>query len=479
MTGKHPVEFDKYFNVVAGELRDSKTKSHGIDPSTKSELWPVPVATDKDVEDAVAAANKAFVTWSETPFEERHKMIKEYQRAYELYLDEFTDVLMKEAGKPRVTASGESEDALNQFEHNLKLKLPEEVLDEPDRIITTRHVPLGVVAAICPWNFPIVLSLGKILPAILAGCCIIIKPSPFTPYTALKLAEIAQQIFPPGVVQALGGDDALGPTLVAHPKIQKVTFTGSTATGKRIFAASAPTMKRVVLELGGNDATIIFPDVNVGEVAPQVALGALFHTGQVCVAVKRIYVHEDVYDQFLEAIVQAVGKMSMDGDEVEAPWTLGPIQNMMQYEKLKELLKEIEAKGLKLALGSGAVEESEGYFIKPVVVDNPPEDSRIVTEEQFGPILPILKWKNVEDVINRANNTKMGLAACVWSADTAAAEKVGRKLQAGSVFINATALTTPKAMLSGHKESGLGGEWGSTGLLSYCNVQVMHEFKLV
>lgn len=249
MIAKLENKFTEFFNVVDGQLRDSKVKTHGIDPCTESELWPVPVATNKDVEDAVAAANKSFITWSQTAFEDRLKLIEEYQSIYEAHLDDFTEVLMKETGKPRITARAEVEDALNQFEHNLRLKLPEELLDEPDRIITTRYVSLGVVVAICPWNFPIVLSIGKILPAILAGCCIIVKPSPFTPYTALKLAELAQQIFPPGVIQALGGDDALGPSLVAHPKIQKVTFTGSTATGKRILAASAPTLKRVVLEL--------------------------------------------------------------------------------------------------------------------------------------------------------------------------------------------------------------------------------------
>jgi acyl-CoA reductase-like NAD-dependent aldehyde dehydrogenase len=180
--------------------------------------------------------------------------------------------------------------------HHLGLKIPEEVVEDEQKVITTRYVPLGTVGAICPWNFPLILSVGKVAPALLTGNCVIVKPSPFTPYTALKFVELCQQIFPPGVVQAVGGNNELGAWMCKHPGIQKISFTGSIPTGKKVMEASASTLKRVTLELGGNDASIILPDVDIDKVAPEVAMGAFQNTGQVCVATKRIYIHKDIYE---------------------------------------------------------------------------------------------------------------------------------------------------------------------------------------
>lgn len=243
------IDFESFFNIIDGNARNSATKTHGIDPSSERNLWEVPVATKQDIEDAVTSANKAFPSWSRTPFEQRVELVKKFKNTYRSYINEFVELLMKENGKPRALATGEVQEVLAHFDHNLQLQLSHEKQEDEERIITTRYVPIGVVAAICPWNFPIVLSVGKMLPALLAGCCVIIKPSPFTPYTVLKVVELAQHIFPAGVVQALGGDDSIGPALVSHPKIHKISFTGSIATGKKIMASAAGTLKRVTLEL--------------------------------------------------------------------------------------------------------------------------------------------------------------------------------------------------------------------------------------
>lgn len=299
-------------------------------------------------------------------------------------------------------------------------------------------------------NFPLILSFGKIIPAILTGNCIIVKPSPFTPYTSLKAIEIGQQVLPPGVLQVLGGDDKLGPMFTSHPGIAKISFTGSIATGKKIMAACANTLKRVTLELGGNDASIILPDVDIAKVAPQVVMGAFQNSGQVCVATKRIFIHESIYSEFLAAMVSYVKESVKTGDP-DSGSLLGPVQNAMQYERVKGFFEDTKAKGYKVAVGSDSVAKSGGYFVQPTIIDNPPSDSRIIQEEPFGPIVPTQPWSDEEEVIDRANNTTTGLGACVWGKDVAHAEKIAKRLEAGSVFVNSFEKPTPQAVFGGHK----------------------------
>ncbi|KAI9869177.1 MAG: hypothetical protein M1830_005466 [Pleopsidium flavum] len=470
------VEFDSFSNIIDGQPRGGKAKYNGINPATKEKLWDVPVATQQDVDDAVSAAQNAFPSWSKTPFEQRAKMLTQFGDAYASYEKEFTDLMVAETGKPRYFANGEFKGGKKFFLHHAELKLPEERVEDDEKVITTRYVPLGVAAAICPWNFPLVLSIGKIAPALLTGNCIIVKPSPFTPYTVLKVVEIGQQIFPPGVLQVLGGDDKLGPWLVSHPNIQKISFTGSIATGKKIMESAAKTLKRVTLELGGNDASIVLPDVDIEKTAPEVAMGAFFNSGQVCVASKRIYIHQDIYEPFLKAMVNFTKSLKV-GQGNEDGVLVGPIQNEMQYEKVQQFFQDSKKNGYKFAVGTDEVDKSKGYFIQPTIIDNPPNDSRIITEEPFGPIVPCQPYTDEDEVIRRANNTNAGLGACVWGKDVARAERVGRQLEAGSVFINSWEKPTPQAIFGGHKESGIGGEWGTLGLLSFCNAQAMHVYK--
>jgi len=213
------------------------------------------------------------------------------------------------------------------FDHHLNLDIPEERSEDDEKVMLTRYTPLGVVGAICPWNFPIILSLGKVIPALLTGNTIIVKPSPYTPYTTLKIVELAQEILAPGILQAVGGDDKLGPMLTTHAGIAKISFTGSIATGKKVMAAAAGTLKRVTLELGGNDASIVLPDVDIKKIAPELVMGAFQNSGQVCVATKRIYIHEDIYEEMLKEMV-AFTKSIKTGDPSSGA-LLGPIQNKM------------------------------------------------------------------------------------------------------------------------------------------------------
>lgn len=471
------IDFTSFTNIVNGEPRNSKTKYHGIDPTTKQPLWDVPVATDEDIEDAVEAANKAYESWRLTTWEQRTEKIAQFKELLEAYQAEMTALLLKETGKPKVFGSGEIASGPIWCDWHIKMKEPTiPNFEDDNKVVVNKYAPLGVAAAICPWNFPFLLSLAKILPAVQMGNAIIVKPSPFTPYTALKLVEIAQQAFPPGLVQVLGGDDKLGPKLVDHPDIQKISFTGSIATGKKVMQAAAKTVKRVTLEMGGNDPCIVLPDADIAKVAPKVALGAFFNSGQVCIDSKRIYIHESIYKPFVEALV-GVAKTLKVGDSNEEGVMLGPIQNEMQYEKVKGFFADTKEKGYKFALGADTPEASKGYFIQPTIIDNPPDDAYIVTDEPFGPIVPCQSYSDIDEVIKRANNSKAGLGASVFGTDVAQAQAVAERIDSGSVWVNSYAQAVPQGQFGGFKESGLGTEFGNLGILAYANVKAIHTYK--
>lgn len=269
-----------------------------------------------------------------------------------------------------------------------EMTLPEEIIEEteePYHKVTIRHLPLGIAVGIIPWNYPVFLSLGKIGPALLTGNVFILKPSPFTPYCCIKLVELAQAFFPPGVLQVLSGDDNLGPWLTSHPGVHKVTFTGSTPTGKRVMESCSKTLKSVTLELGGNDAAIVCADVDPETVAPKLANLALANTGQLCIAIKRIYVHESIYSTVLTKLVEYVKGMKV-GDGFAEGVVLGPISNQPQYDRIKALLHDIQASNLNIAIGDTTQSNpaGKGFFMSPTIVDNPPDTSAIVVEEPFG-----------------------------------------------------------------------------------------------
>lgn len=334
------------------------------------------------------------------------------------------------------------------------------------------------MAAICPWNFPLVLAVAKIAAALVTGNCIIVKPSPFSPYTTLKFVEIAMSIVPPGVLQALNGDNDIGKLMTLHPGIDKISFTGSTATGKRVAESASRSLKRLTLELGGNDASIIFPDVDVQSVASKVASGCFFHSGQMCVATKRVYIHRDIFLEFQQAFVNAVSAIAVDTPR-QSPSTFSPIQNEMQFDIVKGLISDCKEKGYSLIYDGGCTTDGEepGFYIRPVVVDRPPDNSKIVQAEQFGPIIPLCEWTSEDEVITRVNEADSGLGACVWSGDVSIAQRVARNLEVGTVWINCFPIPNPYGYFSGWKQSGMGGEWGKQGLLSYCHTQTVQLYK--
>ncbi|KAG5655679.1 hypothetical protein KAF25_009178 [Fusarium avenaceum] len=472
-------EFTTFANIINGGPASGSNFTQGIDPSTKQKLWDVPIASIDDLELAISSARTAFKSWSKTTWSHRQASLTAARDILVDNKDKLAILLTKEGGKPIQFSHMEIEHSINFLQFNASQEpIKESIIQDDDELtLSIKEEPLGVVAAICPWNYPLVLAIGKLAAALITGNCIIIKPSPFTPYSILKVVELFQSVFPPGVAQALNGDQ-IGPALCTHTGINKITFTGSTATGKKISEVAGKLLKPVTLELSGNSASIVCSDVDPKIVAPQVALGSFMNSGQFCVASKRIFVHEDIYDEFLKVMVETVKQWTVAPTSTMEPGImLGPVQNQMQYDIVKGFFEDASQNGYKFALGSHSNESHDGFVIKPAIIDNPPDNSLVVTGEAFGPIVPVLKWRDETEVIDRANDTPSGLGGSVWSRDIDRAQRLARQIEAGTIWINSFEKPLPQAYLSGHKESGLGGEWGRKGLLAYCKSKVTHLYK--
>ncbi|KAJ3498994.1 hypothetical protein NLG97_g699 [Lecanicillium saksenae] len=395
--------------------------------------------------------------------------------ALETHASDLTLLLHKETGKPFEFAKGEITTGIATFRRHLAWSVPDEVQKEDDEVkVVIEYAPVGVVGGIVPWNFPFQLSILKIAPALVVGCTIILKPSPFTPYTALKIGEIASRVLPKGVLQIIGGGDELGPWMTRHPGIDKISFTGSIATGKKVGASAAETLKRVNLELGGNDAAIVTADFDVAEAAAMVARSTFAHSGQICIATKRIYVHESVFEEFMQHFKAIVAKYQ------PGEGSCSPIQNKMQYDKVKALYRDCEANGYQFATGSceDSWQDSQpGYFIKPAIIVNPPDDARIVQEEPFGPIVPVLSWREEFEVIARANDTISGLGGTIFCRDRQRAWRLASSLATGNVWINSGLKMDPVALFGAQKQSGIGCALGPLGLKAFMNTRTITYWK--
>lgn len=456
---------DRLTMTINGEGRDTRASLAVRNPATGQVFAHAPDADADDLNAAVEAATQAFPGWRDTPIAERRACIVQAAEMIEAHADELTQLFVQEQGRPIPGAKMEIQGAAMWLRATASLDLPVELTeDSKTRRVEVHHVPLGVVCGIVPWNFPVLLAAWKIGPALLAGNTMVLKPSPFTPLCTLRIGEIIRGCFPAGVLHVISGGDALGPLLTSHPGFAKISFTGSTATGKRVMESAARDLKRITLELGGNDAAIVLPDVDVDAVAAQVFEGAFHNTAQVCVATKRLYIHAEIYDAMRDRLHELARSLPV-GDGMQQGVRYGPVQNEPQYRRVRALIDDARAAGLTLLEG-GPVPD-RGYFIPLTLVDNPPEDSRVVTEEAFGPVLPLLKFDDIEDVIARANATDYGLAGAVWSGDVAAATAIAHRLDTGTVWINENLQSTPFTPLAGAKQSGFGQENGLPGLLEF------------
>ncbi|MDH4386282.1 MAG: aldehyde dehydrogenase family protein [Caulobacter sp.] len=465
-----------YTMTIGGKAVAGAASFAVLNPANEQVIGHAPDASPAQLDAAVAAARAAFPAWSATPIDQRRQALLGIAGVLAGNVEELKRLLTSEQGKPHADAMGDILGGAFWCQATSTLELPVTVTeDTAERRGETRHVPIGVVGAIAPWNFPIILAMFKVAPALLAGNTVVLKPSPFTPLTTLRLGELLRGVLPDGVLNIVTGGDDLGPWMTSHPGIDKVSFTGSTQTGRKVMASAASTLKRVTLELGGNDAAIVMPDVDVAQVAEQLFWAAFRNTGQICIATKRMYVHKDIYEPLKDAIVAYAATVKM-GDGAEQGTQLGPIQNKLQYQRVLDLIEDAKAKGYKFLIG-GEKSEAPGYFVPVTIIDNPPENSRIVQEEQFGPVLPLLKFDDLDEVIGKANATEYGLGGSVWSADEDRALEIAARLATGTVWINESQHLSPLAAFGGHKQSGVGVEGALEGLLEYTNAQTIFVKK--
>ena len=461
-----------YNMLINGEMVANAVMLDVINPATEEVFARVPHASVAQMNDAVEAAKSAQVAWASVSMAERRAKIEELVKEIGENAEEFARIITMEQGKPVAESAGEVDWSMGYLGHTATLELPDRIIqDDADFRIETRHKPLGVVAGIVAWNFPLLLCCWKIGPALMAGNAIVLKPAPTTPVTALKLGELCAKIFPAGLVNIITDNNDLGPKLTQHVDVAKIGFTGSSETGKRIMASAANTMKRVTLEMGGNDPAIILPDVDIKATAEKIYGGAFLNAGQVCLAVKRAYVHEDIYDEMCDALA-AIAALAVVDDGLKQGTTVGPIQNKAQYEKVQGFIEDAKACGHVIA--GGDCPQGKGYFINPTIVRDVQDGDKIVDEEQFGPILPVIRFGDVDDVVAQANASDYGLGGSVHSADVDKAIDIAGRIESGSIWVNQQLNIGPHIPMAGFKGSGLGVEQSIEGLAEYTQIQVIN-----
>ena len=461
--------------LINGQLVDSEKTLDVINPATEQVGAVIPVGTPDQLEQAVTAARQAFVSWKKVDIAERRAMLAELGKVIEANSEELAILLTLEQGKTIADARNEVMFSglflQNMIDVDLK---PEVLIDDDTQRVEIHHQPIGVVAAIAAWNFPLLIAIYKIAPALIAGNCIIVKPAPTTPLATLKLGELAKDIFPAGVLNVIADANDLGPLMTSHPGIDKISFTGSTATGKKIMANAAESLKLLTLELGGNDAAIVLDDVDVNAVVDGLFGVCFMNSGQVCIALKRLYVHEAVYDDICNGIAERANA-AVVGNGMDSTSQFGPVQNKAQYDKVCSIIDDARRTGEIIA--GGDIPDTPGYVVPLTVVKNISDGSRLVDEEPFGPVLPIIKYTDVDDAIRRANNSDYGLGASVWSSDLERARGIAAELESGTVWINKHMDFGPHIPMPAAKGSGIGVEWGREGLLEYTAMKVVNMAK--
>lgn len=462
--------------LIGGALVDGARHHDVINPATEGVVASSPVADPAQVADAVAAARQAFVHWSAQPVEQRAAVLNAIADVVEANADELARITTLEQGKPLALARADVDAGVLFTRHFASLRPgPEVVRDDAEARIEIHRRPVGVVAAILPWNFPFFQALYKIAPALLMGNTLVVKPAPTTPLNTMLLGELVADLVPAGVLNIVGDDGSVGPQVTEHPDIAKVSFTGSTTVGKAVMRSGADSLKRVTLELGGNDAAIVLDDADVEKVADGLCQWAYFNAGQVCINIKRIYAPDAVYDDLCDALASRVRAIRV-GDGLDPDTDMGPVQNAKQYEAAQGYLRTAADTGRILA--QAGVPEGPGYFVPPTLITDIEDDNPLIAEETFGPVRTILRYSDVDDAVRRVNETRYGLGNSVWGSDVSVAAGVAARLESGTTWVNQHFALSPDVPFGGRKQSGLGVEFGVDGLNAFTDIQVINISKV-
>jgi len=447
-----------------------------VNPATGEPFAVCPAATRDDLAAAVAAAEATFR--GDWPHDEarRRAVLERMADAVEAAADRLGRLVCSEQGKPLSMAIVEAQTAAGIFRLYAADRIPFDVLREtPAGTVTLERRALGPTAAITPWNYPLATLAMKVAPSFLVGNTVVAKPSPFTPLSSLALADVVADVIPAGALNVLGGGDEVGAWLTEHPAIRKIAFTGSVETGKAIARAAAANLTRVTLELGGNDPAIVLPDVDPAALGPTLFWNAFYNSGQICMAVKRIYAHTDVHDALCDALVQAATAACM-GDPLAPETELGPVSTAPQLARVAELVDDARARGARILCG-GARLDHPGYFFPPTIVGDAPREARLVVEEQFGPALPVVRVPDAETAIAWANDGPFGLSGSVWTTDVERGAAIARRIECGTAWVNAHMDLGHDAPFGGRKASGVGHENGPWGIDGYCDWQVVNVHR--
>ena len=463
----------KYPIVVGGKSIHTSDHFEVRNPATGEGVGLAPKASRAQLDDAIAAANAAFPSWSKLPDAERKNVCRAVTKKIGEHAEELARLLTMEQGKPLNGLGSRFELGGTQAwaGYTAELDIPVKVLqDNNEGRVELHRKPVGVVGSITPWNFPLMIAIWHIIPAIRTGNTVVNKPSPYTPLSTLRMIELMQQVLPSGVVSCVAGDDSLGAAMSEHEHVQKIAFTGSGATGRKVMSAAATTLKRLTLELGGNDAGIVLPDVDPRQIAEGLFWGAFINNGQTCAALKRLYVHEDVYDEVCDSLTGFARKVPV-GDGLDEKNVLGPVQNSMQHGKVSRLVRAAKDAGGRVLLGGE--EPDDGLFFPLTLIADLDNGNPLVDEEQFGPALPIIRYSNLDDAIAKANDNPNGLGGSIWSKDVRKARDLALQLECGTAWVNKHGAVQPNAPFGGVKASGFGVEFGEEGLLENTNVQTV------
>lgn len=460
------------------DLLNAITDENGreiLNPATGEVVGRAPENTVEDLNAAVETARAAQKDFAKLSDEERCELLTKAAAAIDANAEALVELLSREQGKPlngpnarfEVGACSGWLNATASFEH------PNYTAVDDDITATVNYRPLGVVGAIGPWNWPMMITIWQIAPALRMGNAVVVKPSEYTPLSVLGLLEVVNSVLPEGVLQVVSGAGEVGAALTTHEGIDKIMFTGSTATGKKIVEASADNLTRLTLELGGNDAGIVLDDADPKEIAGDLFWGAFINTGQTCAAMKRVYVPESLYDAVCEALVE-VAKASPMGVGLEEENVLGPLQNKQQFDIVDKLVNAAKDSGARVLLGGDPDYDAPGYFYPTTLVADIDPDNALVVEEQFGPALPIVKYTDLDWAIEQANKLDVGLGSSVWSSNRERALEVASRLEAGTTWINAHGAVDPRVPFGGIKSSGYGVEFGTEGLKGLAYPQIIN-----
>lgn len=466
----------EYQMLIGGRLVSALSRIPVINPADETVVAEAPECSVEQLDEAVASAGAAFAGWSRTAESDRRDLLLQLAEVLKKNSDEISDILIREQGKTTSLAKYEVGTAcVSTLGNTAKLSLPVKVIRDDDQgRVEVHRRPLGVVASIPPWNFPMTIGITKIAAPLLAGCTVVMKPSSSTPLSMLRFGELVKDIVPKGVLNIISGKK-IGEALINHPGVAKISFTGSTETGRHMMRTAARDFKRITLELGGNDAAIVLDDADPAKVAGAVFMFSFLNAGQTCMAIKRLFVQSGIYDKMVETLA-AIANMMVVGPGLDPKSTFGPVQNRAQFEYVLSVLEEVKQGAGRIVCGGERVGD-KGFFLKPTIVADVKEGCKLVDEETFGPILPVIRFDTVDEAVARANACPFGLGGSVWSSDWKRAAEIARRLNCGTAWVNQHSVLNPLYPFSGAKHSGIGVELGEEGLFEFTQIQTLNIAK--